>query len=93
VQFKDQRYRRCCSQGGKRKYGECKKRLDEIILYTDELVLMSETMEELRKSLDDWKKAFESKGMNVNPCKTKLMVSGMKEGTQKIFIKDKGQSL
>ena len=49
------------------------------ILYADDLVLMGETMEELRKNLNDWREAFESKGMRVNLGKTKLVVSGMEE--------------
>ena len=51
------------------------------ILYADDLVLMGETMEELRENFDEWKEAFESKGMRVNLGKTKLMVSEMKEET------------
>ena len=51
------------------------------ILYADDLVLMGETMEELRENFDEWREAFESKGMRVNLGKTKLMVSGMEEET------------
>ena len=46
------------------------------ILYADDLVLMGETMEELRENFDEWREAFESKGMRVNLGKTKLMVRG-----------------
>ena len=49
------------------------------ILYADDLVLMGEIMEELRENFDEWREAFESKGMRVNLGKTKLMVSGMEE--------------
>ena len=49
------------------------------ILCADDLVLMGETMEELRENFDEWREAFESKGMRVNLGKTKLMVSGMEE--------------
>ena len=49
------------------------------ILYADDLVLMGETMEELRENFDEWREAFESKGMRVNLGKAKLMVSGMEE--------------
>ena len=42
---------------------------------------MGETMEELRENFDEWREAFESKGMRVNLGKTKLMVSGMEEET------------
>ena len=38
-------------------------------------------MEELRENFDEWREAFESKGMRVNLGKTKLMVSGMEEET------------
>ena len=51
------------------------------ILYADDLVLMGETMEELRENFDEWREAFESKGMRVNLGKTKLMVRGMEEET------------
>ena len=51
------------------------------ILYADGLVLISETIEELREKFRKWKEAFESKGMNVNLGKTKLMVSGSGEIT------------
>ena len=40
---------------------------------------MEETMEELRENFDEWREAFESKGMRINLGKTKLMVSGMKK--------------
>ena len=49
------------------------------LLYADDLVLMGEIMEELRENFDEWREAFESKGMRVNLEKTKLMVSGMEE--------------
>ena len=45
------------------------------ILYADDLVLMGESMKELRESFDEWREAFESKGMRVNLGKTKLLVS------------------
>jgi len=40
------------------------------ILYVDDLVLMGESMTELRGNFDQWKRAFESKGMKVNHGKT-----------------------
>ena len=49
------------------------------ILYADDLVLMGEIMEELREKFDEWREAFESKGMRVNLGKTKLMVSGIEK--------------
>ena len=33
------------------------------ILYAGDLVLMEETLEELRENFDEWREAFESKGM------------------------------
>jgi len=51
------------------------------ILYADDLVLMGESMDEFRENFDQWKRAFESKGMLVNLGKTKLMVSGIDEET------------
>ena len=44
------------------------------LLYADELVMMSETIEGLRNKFLKWKEAFESKGLNVNLGKTKVMV-------------------
>ena len=49
------------------------------ILYADNLVVMGKTMEELRENFDEWREAFESKGMSVNLGKNKLMVSRMEE--------------
>ena len=46
------------------------------LLYADDLVLMSETMEDLKERFWNWKNAFQSKGLQVNTRKTKLMVSG-----------------
>ena len=46
------------------------------ILYADDLVIIRETMEGLRQKFQKWKEAFESKGMEVNLKKTKVMVSG-----------------
>ena len=51
------------------------------ILHADDLVLMGETMEELIENFNEWREAFESKGMGVNLEKTKLMVSGIEEET------------
>ena len=38
-------------------------------------------MEELKENFDEWREAFESKGMGVNLGKTKLMIIGMEEVT------------
>ena len=40
------------------------------LLYADDIVMMSVSIERLRK----WKEAFDSKGLNVNLVKTKVMV-------------------
>ena len=37
------------------------------LLYADDLFLMSYTIERLRNKLLEWKEAFESKGVKVNP--------------------------
>ena len=42
-----------------------RKRWMKQILYADKLVLMEETMKELRENFDEWREAFESKGMRV----------------------------
>ena len=46
------------------------------MLYADDIVLMSETIKRLRNKFIKWKEAFESKGLKVNPGKTKVMDSG-----------------
>ena len=43
------------------------------ILYRNDLVLTGETLKELRENFDEWREAFESKGIRVNLGKTKLM--------------------
>ena len=45
------------------------------LMFADDLVLMSKTMEDLKERFWNWKDALESKGLNVNTRKTKLMVS------------------
>ena len=51
------------------------------ILHADDLVPLGKTMEELRENFDEWREAFESKGMRVNLRRTKLIVSGMEKET------------
>ena len=46
------------------------------LLYADDLVLTDETMKDLKEKFWNWKDALESKGLKVNPRKTKVMVSG-----------------
>ena len=49
------------------------------MLYVDNLVLTGETVEGLREKFWKWKEAFESKGLNVNLGKTKVVVSGAED--------------
>ena len=49
------------------------------ILFADDLVLMSGYLENLRKKILKWKKAFDSKELKVNLEKIKVIVSGLKE--------------
>ena len=58
-----------------------KKCLMKQILHTDDLALMGEFKEELRENFDEWREAFESKGMRVNLGKTNLLGSGMQKKT------------
>ena len=55
------------------------------LLYGDDLVLMSETMEGLGNKFLEWKEALESKGLNVNLGKSKVVVCGAitKDGMSK----------
>ena len=53
------------------------------ILYPDDLVLVSESMENLTERFLKLKGRLESKGLKVNLNKTKVMVSGSKEGILK----------
>ena len=46
----------------------------EGLLYTDDLALVSETLEGLKRRLEDWKGASESKGLRAN-VKTKMIIS------------------
>ena len=45
-------------------------------MHADDSVLMSESIKELRNNFLKWRKAFESKGLNVSVEKSKVMVSG-----------------
>jgi len=51
------------------------------LLYADDLVLIARSEEELREKLRKWKECMEAKGLRVNVEKTKVMISGCKEGT------------
>ena len=44
------------------------------LFYADDLVVIAETLEELLLRLDDWKRKFKEKGLNVD--KTKVLISG-----------------
>ena len=46
------------------------------LLYSNGLVIMSNDMEDLKERFWNWKDALESKALEVNTRKTKLMVSG-----------------
>ena len=46
------------------------------LLYGDDLVLLADTMDELLSKLGNWKKRLEARGLRVNMCKTKIMISG-----------------
>ena len=46
------------------------------LVYSDDLVLMSETIKGFRRKFLKWKDVFESKGLNVNLGKTKVLVCG-----------------
>ena len=58
------------------------------LLYADDFVLMSETIGGLRNKFFNWKGTFESKGLKVNLCKTKVMVSvdTTKDGLSKVRL-------
>ena len=55
------------------------------LLYADDLVLISGTIDRLRNKSFTWRKAFESKGLNVELGQTKVIVSGgiSKDGLSK----------
>ena len=46
------------------------------LLYTDDLVIMADTMDELLRKLDLWKKHLEFKGLRLNMGKIKTMICG-----------------
>lgn len=54
----------------------------EGLLYTDDLALVSETLEGLKRRLEDWKGASESKGLRAN-VKTKMIISSKNARFQK----------
>ena len=62
------------------------------LLYADDLVLMSETIEGHRNKFLKWKEAFDSKGLNVNIGKSKIMVCGgiTKDGMSKSQVDPSG---
>ena len=57
------------------------------LLYADDLVRMSEDMEDLKERFWNWKDTLESKGLKVNPRKTKVMVSGSERELFESIIK------
>ena len=56
-----------------------KKRLMNKMLHANDMVLINNIIEHLRKKFSKWKKTFESKGLNINLTKTKVIVSGSKD--------------
>ena len=46
-------------------------------LYADNLVIITELLEELQQKLILWKTNMEWKGLQVNKCKTKVLISGL----------------
>ena len=50
------------------------------LLYADDLVLIAKSEEALKEKIRKWKECMEAKGMRVNVGKTKVMMSGCKEG-------------
>ena len=63
-------------------------------LYTDDLITISEIIMGLRNKFLEWKEALESKGLKVNPGKTKVMVSGsiMKDSMSKAKLTHVGSA-
>lgn len=51
------------------------------LLYADDLVLIAESLEEVKEKFVRWKPGMESKGLRVNVGKTKVMISGVGEGS------------
>ena len=50
------------------------------LLYADDLVLIGSNEQELKEKISKWKECMEAKGLKMNVNKTKVMVSGWKEG-------------
>jgi len=50
------------------------------LLYADDLVLIARDEQELKEKISKWKACMEAKGLKMNIDKTKVMVSGRKEG-------------
>ena len=46
------------------------------LLYADDLVISSDSLDDLLERLRIWKMGLESKGLCVNMCKTKILMSG-----------------
>ena len=47
------------------------------LLYADDLVLVAETMQDLVRKFESWKKCLEDKRLRLNAAKTKVMISSI----------------
>ena len=57
------------------------------ILYAGDIVLIAESMAELQENIYGWKSALDSKGLEVNLMKTKVMVSKIGQVTVRLSSK------
>ena len=60
--------------------------------YAGDLILMSEITEDLKERFSNWKNALESKGLNVNTGKIKVIISRSKEQMFESKIDPRGVS-
>ena len=58
---------------------EARQREVKELLYTDDLVLTGKSREQAGRMLLKWKRAIESKGINMNEEKTKIIICGSSE--------------
>ena len=54
------------------------------ILYADDLVLMADSEDKLIAKITNWRSSLSSKGMKVNTGKTKVMVSAVGSGENRM---------
>ena len=60
--------------------GESRSECPEELLYADDLALVSKRLEGLKRRLESWKGALESKGLIVNVKKANMMTSSENAG-------------